>query len=64
MNCPRCSRPLERRMSQGLAAYVCQTHGAWQDWDTIHALIRKARAEATDSAELAIIEGFLWGKML
>lgn len=64
MKCPVCAMPLERRTSQGLAAFVCQAHGVWQNWDSVNELIRRSRAEANDSNETALIEGFLWGKLL
>lgn len=63
MNCPRCSAPLQPRTSQGITAHVCAAHGAWQDWSAINELIKRSRA-AEDRAEVALLQGFLWGQML
>lgn len=60
--CPVCQKALERRVSQGLEAFVCQDHGIWQPWATIHALKRMALRDADDPD--ALIEGFVWGKLL
>lgn len=60
--CPVCKAPLARRVSQGLEAFVCDSHGVWQPWTTIHALTHLARRDADDSD--ALIEGFLWGRLL
>lgn len=62
LQCPACHRPLIRRISQGLEAFVCDDHGVWQPWATVHALTRMALREGDDSD--ALIEGFLWGKLL
>lgn len=63
MKCPVCANPLERRAAHGLTAFVCQPHGLWQNWDTVNELIRRSRADE-DDAETALLEGFLWGRML
>lgn len=60
--CPACKAPLTRRVSQGLEAFVCDTHGVWQPWATIHALKRMALQDSDDTD--ALIEGFVWGKLL
>lgn len=64
MNCPVCAKALGRRTSQGLEAFVCQAHGVWQNWDSVNELIRRSRAEEESSHETALLEGFLWGRLL
>lgn len=63
MRCPHCNKPLVARTSQGLQAFVCQDHGVWQDWASAHELIRRSRGEANDT-ETALLEGFLWGRLI
>lgn len=60
--CPVCKAPLARRVSHGLEAFVCDAHGVWQPWATIRALKQMALREADDSD--ALIEGFVWGRLL
>ena len=60
--CPECRGPLVRRVSQGLEAFVCDKHGVWQPWRTVHELARRTVRETDDTD--ALIEGFLWGKLL
>lgn len=60
--CPVCKTHLKRRVSQGLEGFVCDQHGVWQPWATIRALKQLALKESDDTN--ALIEGFVWGKLL
>lgn len=60
--CPVCQAKLTKRVAQGLDAYVCDAHGVWQPWGTIRELGRRALREADDSD--ALIEGFIWGRLI
>lgn len=62
LSCPICEAPLARRVSQGLEAFTCDEHGVWQPWATVHALRRMALVEDDDRD--ALVEGFVWGKLL